>query len=116
MHEYKSCEEFRKALLCSIEERRSVRSQDIDDPFWSSGLFGGGYNAARWSVRGGSAAIDLLEETVPLPDETVEQYADRLEEKLKVLKNEFYSDPDDEDGFATGAVVDAIFMLQKLRE
>lgn len=61
MPDHKNCEEFRKAAISRIEGKLSARSQDVGDPFWNNGS----YNAAKWSVRGSSAAIDLLEKTSP---------------------------------------------------
>lgn len=50
-----------------------------------------------------------------MPGETVELYAGRLEEVLQILKNKFSWDTDEEDGFATGAVVDVIYVIKELR-
>ncbi|MDD2734737.1 MAG: hypothetical protein PHF56_12410 [Desulfuromonadaceae bacterium] len=111
MSDYNSCQEFRELAILRIENKLSARYQDIGDEYWRSG----NYNAAKWSARGGSAAINLLESTHPMPDETVDHYAGRLEEGLRVLKDKFYQDPDDEDGFATGSVGDVISMIKALR-
>jgi hypothetical protein len=110
MSDFNSCEEYRETALLRIGNKMSARYPDIGSNYWRSG----NYDAARWSVRGCSAAIALLERTPPLPDESVEQYAGRLEESLLILKNTFLQDPDDEDGFATGAVVDVIHLIREL--
>jgi hypothetical protein len=111
-----NCEEFRQAVINALEERLLDKSQDVGDPFWTSS-FGSGcgsYNAAKWAVRGYSAATMTIEKTNPIPGETVKQYAKRLEEVLQVLRQDFYADPDDEDGFATGALVEAINKVKQL--
>ncbi len=83
----------------------------------SSSLLGnhsGRYNPDRWATRGIVSATNLIEETSPLPDESVEQYGKRLLEKLKELKKEYYEDPDDEDGFAAGAVASYVFAVEAI--
>ena len=63
---------------------------------------------------GYSSAIGKIEEMDPYSRETVQDYAQRLEDVLRALRKEFYNDPDDEDGFATGAVVESINIVRKL--
>lgn len=109
------CEQYRQKVLNALDDRLNDRGKDVDDPFWTSS-FGSGfgsYNAAKWAVRGLYAASRSIEKTNPIPGETVKQYAKRLEEGLQVIRQEFYHDPDDEDGFGSGAVVDVINMVKQ---
>lgn len=65
-------------------------------------------------MQGVTASCRSVERTNPIPSETVKQYAKRLEEGLQVIRQDFYHDPDDEDGFGSGAVVDVINMVKRL--
>jgi len=113
----KSCEEFQDSLLDSIEKKMAAKYSDTFDPFWrSESLMGGYYNAAKAAVDGYAEACNLIERICPLADETVQEYASRLELSLQKLKKRFSDDSDDEDGFAAGAVVTAINMVQELAQ
>jgi len=117
MSKFKSCEEFRIALLNKIEDRMTARYSDTTDPFWvSESLMGGYYNASKVAVDGYDEACNLIEKTGPLSTETVEEYARRVELSLQKLKKKFSDDLDDEDGFAAGAVGTAICMIHELAQ
>ncbi len=116
MSVYSACDEFRETVIRRIEQKMSLRYQDIDDPFWTSSSLSASYNAAKWSVKGCSEAIDLIDRTPPLPNQSVEQYARMLEDSLRDLKKKINDDYDDVDGFAAGAIVDIINMVKELSQ
>jgi len=109
MTKIETCEEFRDRVLRKTAERISPALGHIME---YSGMQR--YNPGKWAMRGCGAAEYLIERTPPLPEEIVEQYGKRLLGKLEALKKEYYDDPDDEDGFAAGAIADYIRTVEAL--
>ncbi len=114
MPAFKSCDEFRKSILKKMDEGRDFRF--LNDDSWDQDCFDGEAGEQGWAERGRYRAIGVIKRTTPIPEETIDLYAKRLESALEDLKNEFCQADDDEDGFGAGAVSDFIVVVQKLSE
>lgn len=105
--------DIRERLMNSVLVSLGETTPTISDPFWTSRT---GHNAGRAAKTGYRAALQIIENTVPLEGETGSGYLARVGQLLEKKRGEFYRDPDDEDGFACGAVRDVETIVDKLRD
>lgn len=91
----------RKTAEEKIRALRRENASRISDPYWSSHT---GYNYGRWADRGFSIALGLLETTPPAPSEDGPAYLLRVMELVRVRRDEYRADMDDEDGACSGAL------------